>query len=104
MLNVNPLSEEMLLFGIRLVVSVLIGSVCASVAEVDSIPGGLLAVTTPDTLLKPLLNSTAVAKNEERRGVLRGLLEVRQYSCQAGWGTCDSGGCCPIGGECCSNG
>ena len=60
----------------------------------------------PDTLLKPLIvtplgSSKVEARNEP--GILRGLLESRQ-SCSPGYGVCSTGGCCPLGGRCCSNG
>lgn len=96
----------MQLSGVRLIItSFLVARACAAATDDGSIAGGLLAVVTPDTLLKPLLNSNDTIKSEARRGgVLRGLLEVRQSSCRIGWAACSSGGCCPIGGQCCSNG
>ena len=33
---------------------------------------------------------------------IRGLLK-RQY-CNSGYGLCKTGGCCPIGGQCCNDG
>jgi hypothetical protein len=60
----------------------------------------------PDTLLTPLIITPLGSSNVEARdepGVLRGLLESRQ-SCSAGYGLCATGGCCPLGGRCCSNG
>jgi len=60
----------------------------------------------PDTLLTPLIIKPLGSSNVEARdepGILRGLLESRQ-SCSAGYGVCSTGGCCPLGGRCCSNG
>ena len=35
---------------------------------------------------------------------IRGLLRARQVTCDPGFGLCRTGGCCPVGGDCCSDG
>ena len=99
----------MLSFYKRLGFCVLIFGVSDLVLGAD-LPGDPL-IRVPDTsildtLLTPLivtpLGSSSVEARDEP-GILRGLLESRQ-SCSPGYGVCSTGGCCPLGGECCSNG
>lgn len=82
--------------------SLLFSSVWAAAANNDSTPGGRLK-----TLLKPPINSqTGIWGEERRESVLRGLLQVRQSFCPAGYGKCTSSSrkCCPLNGGCCPNG
>ncbi|KAF9450162.1 hypothetical protein P691DRAFT_496554 [Macrolepiota fuliginosa MF-IS2] len=77
------------------------------------IAGGALLVETdrnavPDTLLEPMINSpvTPTTGDQLQRReptIIEGLLQIRQ-SCPTGYGLCNNGRCCPLGGKCCTKG
>lgn len=50
----------------------------------------------------PLRSNSARGDMDRRDNPLEGLL-VRQ-SCPSGWGLCNDGRCCPLGGRCCGGG
>lgn len=82
-----------------------------SLALGNDIEGGILRVSTnrdavPDTLLEPMTGSPITDTSGEglqRRepSIIEGLLQIRQ-SCPTGYGLCDNGKCCPLGGRCCT--
>lgn len=98
----------MQLSGFRIIfASLLFASAWGAAADDDSTPGGGLINITSKTLLRPPLNSQNGIWGEERRAsVLRGLLQVRQAFCPAGYGKCTSSSrlCCPLNGGCCPQG
>lgn len=82
-----------------------------SLALGNDVAGGVLVADktiVPETLLEPFIKSnplTSTTGDELQKReptVIEGLLHIRQ-SCPTGYGLCNNGRCCPLGGQCCSS-
>ncbi|KXN89502.1 hypothetical protein AN958_05664 [Leucoagaricus sp. SymC.cos] len=101
-------------FSLPTAISLAIFSLFPSSLASDDIEGGILLAKTdrtavPATLLKPFiqgnpLKDTSGDELQKREPtIIEGLLHIRQ-SCPSGYGLCNNGRCCPLGGKCCTQG